>query len=525
MLKSLSIRNIVLIESAHLDFEGGLTVLTGETGAGKSAILKALALALGGRADTDLIRSGCDRARVEAAFSPLPEALSLLAEAGIEHEPGGDLIISRELPGRAFVNQQMVQTTFLKRLAATLLDVVGQSANIRLTTPSYPLETVDLYGKIDTSHYEKSYRRCQELEESFRRLTDSAEERAKREARLQAELEELTAAAPQEGEEETLFQEYSKLTHSEELAQKSYEAIEALDGEGGALTLLAQCQKALQRMGKLDPSHTADLEGVLVEVRDLTHTLRSYADRLQHNPERQEAIASRLALLERLKKRYGPDLVAYQHQIESELQQVGGGEERLAELGRQLQAEQARCTELAMVLTGERKKAAKILAEAACAHLRPLNLAKAEFEIEITPTPLSLTGGDGVEFLFAPNPGEGRLPVRKCASGGELSRLLLALKTALSGLERTPTLIFDEIDSGMGGETAVLVGQKLGTIATGRQVLCITHLAQVARQADHHFAIAKEEQQGRTLTTIRPVSGQARRDELTRMQGGTSLLC
>ncbi len=526
MLKTLRIHNIILIEMAELDFELGFTVLTGETGAGKSAILKALGLVLGDRADSRLVRKGEAKARVEALFEigDLPGVTDLLDEAGIECEDD-ELLIRRELTSsgksRAYINNAMAQTGLLKRLGNLLIDLVGQHANLRLSSPEYQCDVLDLYGGLleKRANFAEQWQQLRTKEKELAALVAGEAERLRELNRLQVEVEELTTAAVKEGEEETLFAEYSRLANSEELNGGLGRVVDGLQ----ELTL-SHLRETLAQCASLDAALKPQVEALTsahLELQEVGHELRAYQSRLESSPGRLEQVNDRLCLLTTLQKKYGT-VSTYLSEATIRLGSLESADMRIEELNQEVAALSATVDHAATALTKARKKSGKTLETELTEQLQPLNMEGARFEVKIAAESRTARGDDAIEFLFSPNMGEGSVPIRSCASGGELSRVLLALKTTLAGLELTPTLVFDEIDANIGGQTGALVGKKIKAIADKRQVLCITHLPQVAREADHHFHICKQESDGRTHSTVTQLGKGRREVELTRMIGMAS---
>ena len=499
MLKLLRIHNIILIEEAELEFEAGFTVLTGETGAGKSAILKALDLVLGARADSSMIRKGAERARVEAAFEV----------------DDGELILRRDLlpngKSRAYVDNVLVPLSDLRKAAENRLDMVGQHANQRLSTLDYHREVVDLFGGHQdlAKRFTETYQKEKELSLQLEQLKVSENERLRQIEILQAQLEEIDEANIQEGEEEELFAEYSRLSNAEELASKLDGIMNGIN-EGKLAILHSELQAMAKLDGTLDPFAQA-LQSASLELQETAFGLQSYRGRLAPNPARLDEVNQRLRLINQISRKYGDTA----DQMRQDLTALQESDNQIEALEKEISA--LPTDKLASELTKKRTVAAKKLSKALISHLHPLNMKGAQFLTQVTPTSRTSSGDDLIEFHFAPNPGEGMVPIRKSASGGELSRVLLALKTTLAGLELTPTLIFDEIDAAMGGATARLVGEKIRAISSQRQVICITHLPQVAELADHHFCIQKEQKGGRTRSTISLLTETKR--ELARMSG------
>lgn len=536
MLKHLRISNIVLVESAEIPFEEGFNVLSGETGAGKSAILHALNLVTGERSDATLVRHGAEKGVVEATFDidKMPQLRALLESSGIDHADGEELIVRREISSassksRAFVNNQQAQLGLLKQLSNILMDIVGQHVNRKLLTTENHREVLDLYGDLEaeTAAVSRAWSEEQALRMRLEELQSGESQRLRNIEVCEMELEELQQANLKDGEEEDLFAEYTLLSNSEELSAKVHEVSQVLSGERQAsvLPMLIRHKQALEQLHRIDPAFADALqsyESALVELQEIAQMLRQYQGRIEHNPARLEEVNERLTLINRLKKKFGTtvaDIKAYQEKAEKRLHQLQNADNEIEELKNKLKAVSEGNDKLCKQLTGHRKEAAAKLDKAITKELRSLNMSKATFTCQITSQERNRHGDDRVEFFFCPNVGEKQISVKDCASGGELSRIMLALQALLAGKERTPSLIFDEIDANIGGETAVVVGEKLKQIGRKHQVLCITHFPQVAKQADHHLQISKHEQGGRTRTTVRLLDATSRENELLRMSG------
>lgn len=533
MLKHLHIQNIILVEKAVLSFSVGLNILTGETGSGKSAIMHGLSLAIGERADTGLIRRGCEKGIVEAVFEvEHPLIFSSLAEGGIDHEPGQELIIRREIAisgkGRIFINNQLAQLSFLRKLGLQLVQVVGQHANQSLLSLDYHREVLDLYGNLQPllALFQQSYDHGKQLRQTLENLIQQEAQRLREIDVCQRELEELEEAQIKEGEDEELFAEYTLLSNSEEVAKKVSEINQALSGERQPILAILNRQKqSLESLLHFDSSLQETVQAfqnAFLELQEISHTLRQYQGHLHFDPDRLYEINERLTLLNRLKRKYGTtveEILTYQTQTLAKLKRLENADHEIENLQEQLQEAEAKTQQLAQELSHKRQEHARQFEKALTVHLRSLNMSKAEFTVEITQQKRTREGDDRVEFFLCPNVGEHRIPLKEGASGGEISRVLLALQTLLAGKEQTATLIFDEVDANIGGETATIVGDKLREISQQHQVICITHFPQVANQADHHLQISKEEREGRTITVVQELDAVSRQLELARMAG------
>ncbi len=534
MLKQLSIHNIILVEKVDISFERGLNVITGETGAGKSAIMAALSLILGDRADAGIIRKDCDKGVVEAVFDvdALPALLSCLEQAGINHESGDDLIIRREVnssgKSRAFINNQMAQLAILRTVGKMLVDMVGQHANQRLQSLDNHRQIVDIYGGLGRllSLFGSTWQKENSLRKQLHALVSSEAQRLREIQVCRMELEELDLANLKEGEEEELFAEYSLLDNAQERAAKAQELLHILEGEkSGVLTLLKRHKNSLDHLVRIDPSlgeNAASYCAALVELQEVAYSLQQYQSRIEHDPERSSKVDERLTLINRLKRKYGAtvqDICAYKNASEIKLQALENADEQIEGLREELHQVEQLCQKMCTEITQSRTAMAHELSQVVVGQLRALNMPKVEFQVAVTPQKRSENGDDRVEFYLTPNVGENSISIKDCASGGELSRLMLAIQAALAGKEQTPTLVFDEIDSNIGGQTALVVGEKLSEIGGAHQVLCITHFSQVAGCAAHHLQIYKQEIGGRTITQVRSLDLNTRQSELARMQG------
>lgn len=538
MLKQLRLTNIVLVETAAIPFSHSFNVLSGESGSGKSAIMNALNLIAGERCDPSSVRHGEEKGIVEAIFdvSSLPEVVSTLQEAGIDHEEGSELFIRREITAagksRAFINNQLAQLAILKQVSSLLFEIVGQHANQKLLSLDYHRQVLDLFGNLETDvkAFAKSWLEEMQSREKLDELVRSESSRIREVEIARAEIEELELANLQEGEEEEVFAEYTQLTNADELAQKTGEILNVLNGERiGVLTHLSRQKNGFEQLLKLVPSLSdaaASFENARLELQEVAYTLRNFEASIEHNPERAAQLNTRLELINRLKRKYGPhleDVQKYYQQTREKLERLENADADIEQLQEKVKQLSEKTEILSKALSTKRKAAATKLEKAVLKHLRSLNMPKVEFFVEITAQKRNRHGDDKMEFYLTPNVGEHRVPLRECASGGELSRIMLAIQALLAGKEKIPTLIFDEIDANIGGETAVAVGEKLKEIAAQHQILCITHFPQVAKLAEHHLRIVKKEIKGRTVTFVDLLDHSAHLEELMRMLGGTSL--
>jgi DNA repair protein RecN (Recombination protein N) len=535
MLKQLVITNIILIESIEISFGMGLNVLSGETGSGKSAIMNAFNLIIGGRADTGMIRRGSQKGSVEAIFDIDQEPLiqHLLNEAGINHDIGDDLIIRREInlngKSRHFINNQATQGTCIRQIGAYLASIIGQHANQWLLSTDKHREIVDIYGELqeDLQIFSTSFTHENSLLKQLNDLLNNESKRFRDIEMHRAELEELQSANIKDGEDDEIFEEYSLLTQAENRCSKVNEILETLSGDRLSVIALLNKQKSnfddLTEIDKTFAETSQSFKNALIEIQEISYSLRSYQSSIEYNPQRVQKLNERLTLITKLKKKYGntvSEIREYQNQTMTKLESLENQDVLIEELKGELKTLESSNNTLAAKLTEKRKKVAKKFEKTMTEQLRSLNMPKVVFEIEFKPQKRNSKGDDHLEFYLIPNVGEHRIPIKASASGGELSRLLLAIQTLIAGKEKIPTLIFDEIDSNIGGETALIVGEKLKEIGEKHQVLCITHFPQVAKQAHHHFQISKKEENGRTFTNVICLDNENRSEEISRMMGG-----
>uniref|UniRef100_A0A831UCI9 DNA repair protein RecN n=1 Tax=Geobacter metallireducens TaxID=28232 RepID=A0A831UCI9_GEOME len=536
MLIDLFIRNIAIIDTLHVPFQPGLTVLTGETGAGKSIIIDAVNLIMGGRASADLIRTGADEATVEAVFT-LPEGTPLaarLAEAGIECD--GELlvkrVVSRSGRNRVFVGGGLSTLAILADVARELINIYGQHESQTLLRTDNHLTLLDGFGGLLPLReaYAAVYADYRETLGRIRELEEGEREAARRLDLLSFQAGEIREAALRPGEDEELERERGLLVHGEKLLCGSQEAYAALYGDDGAvLDRLAEVRGKLAGIAGIDESLAPLLDSLgaaAAQLEDAAFTLRDYASRVEADPARLERVEERLDLIRRLKKKYAPtveEILAFGEAADREIDSLANRERTRGELDAALEKLRKELAAKGGELSAKRRAAAKELKLAMEREVRQLAMKHALFEVafEELPEPRA-TGLERAEFLFSPNPGETPKPLSKIASGGELSRLMLALKQIHPECD-VPTLVFDEVDTGIGGATSALVGEKLKRVSRGQQVLCITHLPQVAAFADHHYLVEKRVEGGRTATAVTPLDGEARVTEMARMLGGVTI--
>ena len=539
MLTALSIRNVVLIEALDLDFARGLSVLTGETGAGKSILLDALGLALGDRGDTALVRRGEDRARVTASFAPLPAshpALELLDEAGIAIDPGEPFVIRREVKAdggsRAFIADQPVSAALLRLIGGTLVEIHGQHDERGLLDKRGHRALLDAYGRIDLGSVQAAWT---ELSTATRALAAAearlAGDTAEREW-LDHAIAELTALAPQADEEATLAEARAAMQKGERLTEDMAAVAAHLDGSDGALAALRQATRRLDRLAGEHPAFAdalAAFDRALIEAGEGEEALARAAEALRHDPAELDRIETRLFDLRALarKHRVQPDdLVATLAELSARRAAVEEGEAGIAALTARVAAARAAYQSAADAAHATRVAAGAALDAAVAAELGPLKMDAARFQTRIVALDEGQWGADGashVEFLIATNAGADFAPLMKIASGGELSRFLLALKVALAEVGGADTLIFDEIDRGVGGAVASAVGDRLARLAATRQILVVTHSPQVAARGSGHYLIAKASDGTVTRTGVRALGEGERREEIARMLSGAEV--
>lgn len=550
MLTRLSVQNYALIESLEVEFRPGLNILTGETGAGKSILIGALGLALGERADSDSVRTGAKQAVVEAEFRIDDRQMlkGIFAELGLDWT--GELSARREVSAagksRALVNDCQVPLSGLKRLGDAILDMHGQHQHQSLLYEERHLDFLDGYARAWAEREAAGalYREHQRIENELEALR-SREKLTREKLDLYAfQIKEIESAKLAEGEEEGLEREQAVLANSEKLFALAAESYRLLyENEGSIAEQLGTARRSLEQIAVIDgragemlkASSAADLQ-----LNELARELRRYRDSIQFDPGRLEEIRQRLDLIRTLRKKYGgreggvASVLSHLARIKSEVDSVEHGQERIAKLEGELEAKRRELERACLELSDKRQAAAKRMAKEVLGQLKDLGMEKASFKVEVAQSEeegglvrragkryrAEPTGMDQARFLISPNAGEELKPLAKIASGGEISRVMLAVKTILAEVDQVSSLVFDEIDAGIGGRVAEAVGKKLRQIGERRQVLCITHLPQIAALAQAHYRVAKREQSGRTLTTVEALSDKERVEEVARMLGG-----
>ncbi len=537
MLCDLIIKNFAIVEQLHINFNRGFNVLTGETGAGKSIIIDAVNLLLGGRARGDVIRTGTDEATVEAVFAVGNNTLlqQRLAEMGLED--GDDLlvrrIVARSGKNRIFVNGSPVPLAQLRELTPLLVNIYGQHEHQGLQRVETHLPLLDSYAgcRDESEAYRTAFERRREIADHLHQLELAERERQQRLDMLGFQRQEIVAADLQVGEDEELERERLLLQHAGRLSEASQGGYQTLYAQSGAVCeQLSQVAASLVSLQQIDPQLGAlgeSLNSALYTVEDAAMQLRDYAQKVSFEPQRQQQVDDRLAQIKTLKRKYAPtveELLSYLQQLDAELDDLRDIDGRRTELQQQLSEAEKVLHEKGRLLSHKRIAAATRLQQVVEAELADLAMAGACFEVRLLP--LERPAADGLEcgeFYLAANPGEAAQPLARIASGGELSRIMLALRRSIPEGDSVRTLIFDEVDAGIGGEAATAVGEKICRLGTGLQVLCVTHLPQVAAFAHHHFRVLKQEKEGRTRTGLDLLLGEDRTREMARMLGGAQV--
>ena len=542
MLARLSVRNLAIVESADVEFVSGLNIITGETGAGKSVLMGALELVLGARADASAVRDGAKDARVEAEFSlddgthARAEVGRILDEAGLPPCEDGVLVVRRTVSasggGRVHVNDAASTVQTLRALGRVLVDVHGPNDHQSLLEESFQRRLLDAYGKIDTSAYSAAWRDLCAMREELAELRGDADDFAEECERLRYAVDEIDAAQLCEEDETELPARHAAAAHAAEILESANAATAALAGDDGAsaANALAAAASYIAEMAKYhEPAceWREELESVAVRVQELSRSLEDSVSRLDADPDALQALDDRLSLVNRLKRKYGcadvAALLALRDARAARLAELEGRDGRIRELEEGVGKGEAAVRKLGAALGAARRKAAERFAKAVTKELHGLGFMKAGFGVRIAERAPDASGCDSVDFHFEPNPGEPSRPLRDIASTGEIARVMLAVKAVSAEHDSIPVLVFDEIDSNIGGEVGRAVGEKLSAVSRHHQVVAITHLPQSAVWGDRHFAVAKTVSGGRTRTAIHVLEGEARVAEIARMLGGASL--
>ena len=525
MIRFLSIRDLAVIDRLELELDGGFNVLTGETGTGKSIVVGALSLIRGGRASADLIRTGADKAVVEAT-AELPD--------------GSERILRREVSSqgrsRAFIDDRLVPTTRLRALGAGLLDLHGQHEHQALVDASTHLDLLDRYAGLDDlrAAARERFAGWRAASEALAELRRKAASRADRADLVAFELREIDEVDPREGEDAELAATRHRLANADRLHRLAAEGYAALyDGDDAILARLGLVWKQVEELAELDPafgSHLAARDAVVSQLEETAFALRPYASGVDDAPEQLEAVEDRLARLERLKRRYGPslaDVIARRTRLREERGALDGGEGEAAALVERVEHGRVAYLAVARTLSERRQTRAEALARALEAALAELAMAHTRFDVVFTEAAdesgWTERGIDQAEFFFSANPGEDLRPLARIASGGELSRVMLALRTLTTEESTGKTLVFDEVDAGIGGEAAERVGARLRALADRYQVLCVTHLPQIAACGTSHHRVSKSVLAGRTTTRVEPLDAEQRAAEIARMMTGSQI--
>ena len=537
MLKQLHIKNFTLIDHLDITFEGGFSVITGETGAGKSIILGALGLLLGQRADSKAIKSGRDRCVIEAHFDLSRYGMaSFFEEKDLDYDPT-DTILRRELgsngKSRAFVNDTPVALATLKELGSQLVDIHSQHQNLLLNKEDFQLSVVDIIAgdEGELERYREAYGRYKELGIELEKAREALRQHRENEDFIRFQHHELEEARLAEGEQEELEQEFSILSHAEEIKSALFEADDIMTGDGGIIERLKTALHSVDSVTKVYPA-IADaaqrMESSFIELKDIADEVAQHAERVDFDPTRLETVSGRIDLIYRLEQKFHVEnvsqLIALQEDFEQQLNQIDGGDEHLHELEARLKETENECTTLAKALTATREKAARKVEEEMRQRLVPLGIPKVRFEVQLTAKPLSADGADKVSFLFTANSSTPLQPVSQVASGGEIARVMLSLKAMISGAVKLPTIIFDEIDTGVSGKVAEMMAKIMREMGEHeRQVISITHLPQIAAMGAHHYKVYKEEGDEGTASHMRQLTATERVGEIAQMLSGSDV--
>lgn len=535
MLSLLHIENIAVIECADITFDQGFNVLTGETGAGKSIVIDAISAILGERAYRDMIRTGASKASVRAVFQNVPK-LDWFSEQGVEYDP--ETVIQREiyLDGKNIcrVNGSLITVSILRKLGIQLINIHGQHDSAALFDEENHLNFLDAFA--DNQNLLESYRAQYKIVSDLRRQIDKLSmdegEKLRRMESLRFQIDEISRAELEIGEDEELESRRKILQNAEKLSDAINNGVECLyggDDSDGAASLMAQAERSMSKIARFDDSLAAlheRIKDLMYQVQDAAEELRDCRDSFAYSADELEQIESRLDVIHRLRRKYGAscaDILDYLERAKNELDQIEFADDHMEHLKKKLKKAEKDAENAAKELRKSRQAAAEIMSARILDELRQLDMPKVQFECVFTETELSSNGADAVAFYMSANAGEALKPMSKVASGGELARIMLAMKNVLAEKDSVSTLIFDEVDTGVSGRAAQKVAEKLLSVASSKQVLCVTHLPQIAALADTHLLISKAEHNGRTYTSVTPLDTDGRKAELARIIGGTNI--
>ena len=535
MLSLLHIENIAVIECADITFDSGFNILTGETGAGKSIVIDAISAILGERAYRDMIRTGTNKASVRAVFTNVPK-LSWFEDNGVEYD--SETIIQREvhLDGKNIcrVNGSLVTVSILRKLGIQLINIHGQHDSASLFDENNHLSFLDAFAENQSLRdaYAEKFAAVAKLRKEIERLNMDESEKLRRMETLRYQIDEISKANLQAGEDECLEQRRKILQNAEKLSDGIHSAVECLyggDDTDGAASLLAEAERELARLARYTDAYHELHEKVsdlMYQVQDAAEELRDARDDLSYSADELEQIESRLDIIHRLRRKYGSsceEILAYLENAQKELDEIEFADDHVERLKLKCEMAEKQAWDAAIVLRNNRMSAAKELSERILTELAQLDMPRVQFSCNFMETELTAIGADLVAFYMSANAGEALKPLSKVASGGELARIMLAMKNVLAEQDQVATLIFDEVDTGVSGRAAQKVAEKLRSVAKTKQVLCVTHLPQLAALANTHLLIAKEERDGRTYTTVTPLDLEGRKRELARIIGGASI--
>lgn len=535
MLSLLHIENIAVIEQADISFDKGFNVLTGETGAGKSIVIDAISAILGQRAYRDMIRTGTSKASVRAVFTKVPN-FPWFEENGVEYDE--ETVIQRDifLDGKNVcrVNGTLVTVAILHKLGIQLINIHGQHDSASLFDEENHLRFLDAFADNGAllADYREKFAAVSELRRQIDRMTMDEGEKLRRMETLKYQISEIEKAELKSGEDEVLEQRRKLLQNSEKLSQGLEEASEALlggDDSDGAAALLAQAAYALSRIARYSDDYTGfqeRLTDLKYQVQDIADEVRDSLDELSYSADELETIEARLDIIHRLRRKYGADcdeILAYLDKAQKELDEIEFADDRVEQLKKKLAKQEKQAWDAALALRKNRQEQGTVMAEKILSELSQLDMPRVQFQCRFRETELTSEGADAVAFYLSANAGEDLKPLSKVASGGELARIMLSMKNVLAEKDAVDTLIFDEVDTGVSGRAAQRIAEKLKSLASHKQVLCVTHLPQLAALADTHMLIAKSEHDGRTYTTVTPLDRKGRAMELARIIGGTNI--